>query len=97
MSPTIVVLLLIIISSICAAQNTIEPTNSDAEKFGLELITSQPAKRSELLAAHPERITVALRKELLQHGNLRFASTQYAQALEIYQLVEKISEQIGDK
>ena len=78
-------------------QERIGPTNSDAEKFALELSIATAAKRNELLAAHPERLTIALRRELLQHGNLRFASTQYAQALEIYQLVEKISEQTGDK
>mgnify|MGYP003289289832 CR=1 FL=1 len=93
----LVALLLIISSSAGVAQETIGPTNSDAEKFAVELTSSPAAKRPELLAAHPEKITVALRRELLQHGNLRFASTQYAQALEIYQLVEKIAEQLGDK
>jgi len=90
-------LVLLIAASACLAQETIGPTNSDAEKFAFELTSSPAAKRAELLAAHPERITVVLRKELIQHGNLRFASSQYAQALEIYQLVEKVSEQIGDK
>jgi tetratricopeptide (TPR) repeat protein len=94
--PILVVLTVIIASSICAAQEMIE-TNRDAEKFALEIASSPAPKRTELLAAHPERITVALRKELVQHGNMRFASTEYAQALEIYQLVEKISEQIGDQ
>jgi tetratricopeptide (TPR) repeat protein len=91
------ILLLVMMSSVCVAQDAIGPSNSDVERFAIELAFSPTAKRTELLAAHPERITVALRRELIQHGNLRFASTQYAQALEIYQLVEKISEQIGDK
>src|SRR5690349_6303331 len=95
--PILVLFLLVITSSVCVAQDTIGPNNSDAEKFAVELTSSSAAKRTELVAAHPERITVQLRRELIQHGNLRFASTQYAQALEIYQLVEKISEQIGDK
>lgn len=95
--PILAVMLVIITSSVCAAQDAIGARNSDAEKFAIELASSSAAKRTELLASHPERITVALRRELIQHGNLRFASTQYAQALEIYQLVEKISEQIGDK
>src|SRR3954451_13930732 len=89
--------LLIVTSSVCVAQDAIGSTNSDAERFALELISTTAEERNELVAAHPERITVALRRELIQHGNLRFASTQYAQALEIYQLVEKLSEQIGDK
>ena len=96
-SQPILVLLLLITSSVCVAQDTISSTNSSTEKFAVELVSSPAAKRSELLAAHRERITVELRKELLQHGNLRFVSRQFAQALEIYQLVEKISEQIGDK
>jgi tetratricopeptide (TPR) repeat protein len=95
----VIFLLLLMVTTAGAgiAQETIGPTSGDAEKFAVELTSSSAAKRNELLAAHPERITVALRKELIQHGNLRFASTQYAQALEIYQLVEKVSEQIGDK
>ncbi len=88
-SQPILVLLILITFSLCVAQ--------DAEKFAVELTSSSLAKRNELLAAHPERITIALRRELIQHGNLRFATTDYARALEIYQLVEKIAEQIGDK
>ena len=98
MRATIPVLLLITITfSVASAQERRGPASSDAQKFARELTSAPAAKRAELLAAHPERITVELRKELLQHGNLRFVSREYAQALEIYQLVEKISEQIGDK
>jgi tetratricopeptide (TPR) repeat protein len=95
--PILVVLLLIVTSLVCVAQDTLGPANTDAEKFALELTSSPAAKRNELLAAHPERITIALRKELIQHGNLRFATSEYARALQIYQLVEKIAEQIGDQ
>ena len=83
--------------NLCPAQEKFGPTSGNAEKFATELTSSSAAKRAELLAAHPEQLTVALRKELIQHGNLRFASTQFTQALEIYQLVEKISGQIGDE
>src|SRR5919205_288628 len=83
------IFVLLIMFGVCVAQ--------DAEKFAVELTSSPAAKRDELLAAHPERITIALRRELIQHGNLRFATAEYARALEIYQLVEKIAEQIGDK
>jgi tetratricopeptide (TPR) repeat protein len=93
----LVVVVVVIVSSLCAAQERIGPTDSDAERFALEIASSPAAKRTELVAAHPERITVALRRQLIQHGNMRFASIEYAQALEIYQLVEKISDQIGDK
>ena len=89
MSQPILVLLILITYSVCVAQ--------DAEKFAVELTSSPAAKRDELLASHPEQITIALRRELIQHGNLRFATTDYARALEIYQLVEKIATQIGDK
>ncbi len=95
--PQPILVLLLLISSVCLAQDRFGPTNSDAEKFALELTSSPAAKRNELLAAHPERITIALRRELIQYGNLRFATAQYAQALEIYQLVERIAEQIGDR
>jgi tetratricopeptide (TPR) repeat protein len=86
---TVILILFIIAFGVCVAQ--------DAEKFAVELTSSPAEKRDELLAAHPERITIALRRELIQHGNLRFATTDYARALEIYQLVEKIATQIGDK
>jgi len=89
MPQPILVLFLLIAFGVCVAQ--------DAEKFAQELTSSPAAKRNELLAAHPEQITIALRKELIQHGNLRFASTDYARALEIYQLVERIAAQIDDK
>lgn len=91
------VITVLVMSGLCAAQETVGPTNSDAQKFAVELASSTAERRTELLTTQPERLTVALRKELIQLGNLRFASTQYAQALEIYQLVEKIAEQIGDK
>lgn len=88
-SRPILVLFLLIAFGVCVAQ--------DAEKFAAELTSAPAAKRDDLLAAHPERITVALRRELIQHGNLRFATTDYARALEIYQLVERIAAQIDDK
>jgi tetratricopeptide (TPR) repeat protein len=94
---TLIITAVVLVGSVCAAQDRIGTTSGDAERFALELTSSSPLKRTELLAANPERITVALRRELIQHGNLRFASQQYAQALEIYQLVEKIAAQIGDK
>ena len=89
MSKPILVLLILIAFGVCVAQDT--------EKFAVELTSSPAAKRNELLAAHPEQITIALRKELIQHGNLRFAATDYTRALEIYQLVERIAAQIDDK
>src|SRR6185436_19807136 len=92
-----IVLLITTAFSIALAQESTGQANSDVEKFAVELTSSPAAKRSELVAAHPEQITVELRKELLQHGNLRFVTRQYAQALEIYQLVEKLSQQIDDK
>ena len=89
MRATVLVLLIAVTFEVCVAQ--------DAERFAVELSSSPAAKRNELLAAHPEQITIALRKELIQHGNLRFASTDYARALEIYQLVERVAAQIDDR
>lgn len=89
MRVTILIILIAVTFGVCVAQDT--------EKFAVELTSSSAAKRDELLARHPEQITIALRRELIQHGNLRFASTDYARALEIYQLVERIAAQIDDK
>ena len=92
-------LLLIIILACCACfgQQTIGPTSRQIADFAFELSISPADKRAELLTAHPELITVSLRRELISLGNLRFTSSEYAKALDIYQLAEKISEQSGDK
>ncbi len=81
----------------CFAQQSIGPTSREIADFAFELSIQPADKRAELLAAHPERRTVALRRELIALGNLRFTGTEYAKALDIYQLAEKISEQIDDK
>jgi tetratricopeptide (TPR) repeat protein/CHAT domain-containing protein len=83
------IILVLLIAITCVAQ--------DAEKFASELASSTAAKRDELIAAYPDRITIALSRVLIQHCNMSFAATEYARALEIYQLVEKIATQIGDK
>src|SRR4030095_439618 len=81
----------------CFGQQSIGPTSRQITDFAFELTIQPAAKRAEMLAAHPELITVALRRELISLGNLRFTNTEYAKALDIYQLAEKVSEQIGDK
>src|SRR6185503_21085524 len=81
----------------CFGQQSIGPTNRQITDFAFELSISSADKRAEMLAAHSDLITVALRRELISLGNLRFTNTEYAKALDIYQLAEKISEQIGDK
>ncbi len=86
--PALALLSIAIVCCTCFGQVT---------NFAYEL-TNQPAdKRGELLAAHPELITVALRRELISLGNLRFTNTEYAKALDIYQLAQTISQQIGDQ
>ena len=98
MRRTVLLLLIIILACYtCIGQQSIGPTSREIAEFAFEL-TVQPAdKRPEMLAAHPQRLTVALRRELISLGNLRFTNTEYAKALDIYQLAQKISEQIGDK
>src|SRR5262245_16783571 len=93
----LVLLSVAILCCTCFGQQSIGPTNREIADFAFELTIRQADKRAEMLAAHPERLTVALRRELIALGNLRFTGTEYAKALDIYQLAEKISEQIGDK
>jgi tetratricopeptide (TPR) repeat protein len=92
-------LLLVIVLTCCTCfgQQSVGPTSREIADFAFELSISPADKRAEMLAAHPERRVVALSKELIGLGNLRFTGSEYAKALDIYQLAEKISEQIDDK
>src|ERR1044072_2695231 len=90
----LVLLSLVLVCCTCFGQQSISREIAD---FAFELSISPANKRAEMLAAHPERLTVALRRELIALGNLRFTSSEYAKALDVYQFAEKISEQIGDK
>ena len=71
--------------------------NDDVESFALELITSPAERRDQLLTARASLINVDLRKQLVRHGNANFAGGRYATAFDIYQLVQKLSDQIDDK
>jgi tetratricopeptide (TPR) repeat protein len=92
-----VLFLIAILCCTCFGQQTIGPTSREIADFAFELTIYPADRRAEMIAAHPERLTVALRKELIALGNVRFTASNYAKALDIYQLAEKISEQIGDK
>ena len=93
--PICIFFLVTIIAGTCAAQRPTDSAGLDA--FALQLVNSSSQQRTELLAAHPELISVALRKELVRQGNILLVDAKYAPALEVYRLVEKITEQIGDK
>ena len=80
----------------CAGQQNLGPANREVAEFAFELTVQPAERRAEMLAAHPERLSVALRKELISLGNLRFAGSEYSKALDVYQLAEKISQQIND-
>jgi tetratricopeptide (TPR) repeat protein len=95
--PLLVLLLITLTCHTSFAQETVGLANTSAEKFAFDLIIASGDKRAELMAAHPELLTVGLRKEIIQIGNARFTSTNYADALDIYQLGEKVSEKINDK
>src|ERR1044071_9128062 len=90
------VLVLLSIILICCPTFAQEGSREIAD-FAFELTIQPAAKRDEMLAAHPERLTIALRRELIALGNLSFTGSEYSKALDIYQLAEKISEKIDDK
>src|SRR5215211_740055 len=94
---TLVVLSIVFTSCTCFGQQSIAPTSREIADFAFELSIQPADKRAEMLAAHPQHVTAALRKELIALGNLRFTSTEYAKALDIYQLAQKISSNIDDK
>ena len=87
-------LFLTIVVSVCVAQQS---ARSEVNSFAQQLVNSSSQQRTELLAAHPQLITVALRRELLRQGNNLLIDTKYAPALDVYRLAEKVAEQIKDK
>lgn len=87
----------VLVCCTCFGQQTIGPTSREIADFAFELSIYPADRRAEMVAAHPERLTVVSRKELIALGNVRFTASEYTKALDIYQLAEKISEQIGDK
>ena len=87
-------LFLTFVVSVCAAQ---QPARSEVNSFAQQLVNSSSQQRTELLAAHPQLITKALRRELLRQGNNLLIDTKYAPALDVYRLAEKVAEQIKDK
>ena len=89
-----IVLFLTIVVRVCSGQ---QPARSEVNSFAQQLVNSSSQQRTELLAANPQLITVALRRELLRRGNNLFIDTKYAPALEVYRLAEKVAEQIKDK
>ena len=91
--PIFIFLSLVLVCGTCFGQSI----SREAADFAFELSIYPADKRAEMIAAHPERLTVGLRKELIALGNVRFTASDFAKALDIYQLAEKISEQIGDK
>lgn len=95
--PILVLLSIVLACCTSFGQQSIGPTSREIADFAFELSVQPADKRAEMLSAHPERLTVALRRELIALGNLRFTGSEYAKSLDIYQLAEKISEQIGDK
>src|SRR5690242_7767103 len=95
--PILILLAIIITCYTCTAQQTVGPTSREIADFAFQLSINPAGKRAEMMGAHPERLTVALRRELIALGNLRFTGSEYTKALDIYQLAEKISEQISDK
>lgn len=95
--PILIFLLIVLVCCTCFGQQSIGPTNRQINDFAFELSNSPANKRAEMMAAHPELITIPLRRELISLGNLRYTNTEYAKALDIYQLAQKTSEQIGDK
>jgi tetratricopeptide (TPR) repeat protein len=91
------ILVIVLACCTCFGQQTVGPTSREIADFAFELSVYHADRRAEMLAAHPEHITVALRRELIALGNLRFTGAEYAKALDIYQLAEKISQQIDDE
>jgi tetratricopeptide (TPR) repeat protein len=89
-----IALFLTIVVSVCTAQQS---ARSEVDSFARQLVNSSSQQRTELLAAHPQLITVALRKALLRHGNNFLVDSKYAPALDVYRLAEKIADQIKDK
>ena len=92
--PVCIVLFLAIVVTVCSAQQS---PRSEVDAFARQLLNSSSQQRTELLAANPQLINVALRKELLRRGNLFLVDSKYAPAVDVYRLAEKVADQISDK
>ena len=80
-----------------AQQSTSSGRQDEVESFALQIVNTPPPQRTELLAAHPKLVTARLRRELVRRGNIFLIDGKYAPAFDLYQVANKIAEQIGDK
>jgi len=65
--------------------------------FARELVRSDStAKRSELLTAKRELVTIELGRELVRQGNFLLLAGKYSAAFDLYSLAESVSSQIND-
>jgi tetratricopeptide (TPR) repeat protein/CHAT domain-containing protein len=71
---------------------------SDVETFASTLLaTPSPEKREALLAEKKDLMTPELRKALIRQGNTHLMAGRYATAFDVYDLAQKIAQEIGDK
>ncbi|MEK6280464.1 MAG: tetratricopeptide repeat protein [Acidobacteriota bacterium] len=90
-------LALTIVLSVIAPISLAQRPDSKVADFARELLRSDStAKRSELLAAKRELVTIELGKELVRQGNFHLLAGKYSAAFDVYSLAGSVSSQIND-
>src|SRR5687768_7075598 len=83
--------------SLFAPMSLAQRPDSKFADFARELLRSDStAKRSELLAANKELVTIELGKELVKQGNFLLLAGKYSAAFDVYSLAGNVSSQIND-
>ena len=71
---------------------------SGEEEFAASLLAAKnDAERKTLITQNPERVTVALVRELNDQGRLLFGQSKFAQALSVYEVGLSIAAHLEDK
>jgi CHAT domain-containing protein len=94
-----VLILLIAFPLVSLRAQTTQPNLTDPIEILAQQLASSKTddERTALLNAKKELVTVALRKTLIQKGNVLITAGQYAKAFVVYQVAKGVAEQLGDQ
>ncbi|HEY6803657.1 MAG TPA: tetratricopeptide repeat protein [Pyrinomonadaceae bacterium] len=90
-----IIIALVLIGLLCFS---VIAQSSDVENFASTLLAAPSTeKRQELLVEKKDLVTPELRKALIRQGNTHLMAGRYATAFDVYDLAQKIAQEIGDK
>jgi CHAT domain-containing protein len=94
-----VLILLLAFALVSLHAQTTRPNLTDPVEILAQQLASAKSdeERTALLNAKKELVTIALRRTLIQKGNVLITTGQYARAFAVYGIAKSIAEQLGDK